>query len=1099
MQSSAFRLPAASTLVFASLLAVATAPLSARAATYTWDGGGLDANVTDGANWQGNAAPPSDGSAQVVFTDSLFTSSHTDLTPNLDGSFTVDSLTFAGGSSFTLGSTSHRVLDIGKDGLNQNSAAAQTITVPTFLTVNQTWTFASGAGALNFSGDGQIYNQGHNLTVNAQGANTLNGVIYGSGGLTVNGTGTLTLTGTNAYTGGTALNAGTLNVGSAQALGTSGALSFAGGTLQYSAASAGTDFSGRFSTAGNQAISLDTNGQNVVLGTGFGGTGTSLTKLGAGTLTLTGTNTYTGATTVNAGVLQAKFTNSLPGYNTAGEVTVNVGGTLAANVGGAGEWTEANLNTLLASATFNTGSSLGIDTTDAGGNFTYMSNFAGNLSLTKLGAGTLTLTGANSQLSSTTVMAGTLAIVPGSQLNTGGLTVGQGSQGVTGTVTQTGGTVTTRNVSLEGGIGSPNGTYNLSGRGQLNATNLFVGGINGSTGTFNQTGGTVTLSPASPNNTVEVNNASVYNLSAGTLTTPNLSVGYNGSSFNQSGGAVAVGSLSVSGSGTSTYQLSDGGNGSQLTASAIIVGDGGSTSAFVQTGGTNTVNGTLTLGNTSTSTGSYTLSGGVLAVNNVTTSGTGNFYFDGGTLRANSSINSFVTVFPYVQAGGAIIDTNGYTVQIASIYHDPALGNSTLDGGLTKIGLGTLKLSGNLSSYTGGTAINGGTLELLDPNALGSEGIISFGGGTLEYANVVSADLSSRFSNGPDQAYSIAVNNTPVTFSSALTSNGGSLTKLGPGGLVLNANNTFTGPTTISAGDLELAQSQALKNSPVVVTPGGTLSFGSRVGLFTIGGLSGSGNVSLVDLAGQGITLTTRNTTSATYAGVLSGAGSFTQMGSGTTIFTGANTYTGGTTVSGGTLLVANTSGSATGTGAVTVRSGAVFGGTGTSGGAVTVQNGGTLSPGINGPGRLTLTSTLSLNSGSGLAIELGGLTAGTQYDQVFVNGQMTLGGNLNVSVVAGFNLAVGQSFNILVDTGSSVTGGTFTNAVGGTLYTDGRGDTFLINYAANADGGTIPNDVQLTVISVVPEPSTWALLGLGAGLLGLVTLRPRRRAARLA
>ena len=81
---------------------------------------------------------------------------------------------------------------------------------------------------------------------------------------------------------------------------------FGGGTLQYSASN-NSDYSGRFSTAGNQPISIDTNGQSVTFATAITGSETSLTlndSPGTGTLTLSASNSsYTGGTTVNAGSL----------------------------------------------------------------------------------------------------------------------------------------------------------------------------------------------------------------------------------------------------------------------------------------------------------------------------------------------------------------------------------------------------------------------------------------------------------------------------------------------------------------------------------------------------------------------------------------------------------------------------------------------------------------------------------------------------------------------------------------------------------------------------------------------------------------------------
>jgi hypothetical protein len=105
----------------------------------------------------------------------------------------------------------------------------------------------------------------------------------------------------------------------------------------------------------------------------------------------------------------------------------------------------------------------------------------------------------------------------------------------------------------------------------------------------------------------------------------------------------------------------------------------------------------------------------------------------------------------------------------------------------------------------------------------------------------------------------------------------------------------------------------------------------------------------------------------------------------------------------------------------------------------------------------------------------------------------LTLAGTLNVHTVNGFTLAPGETFTILDDTSTTPTLGAFSNALG-PLYTDAAGDTFLIDYAATPDGHLFPNDVTLTVLTVVPEPSTWALLGVC--LAGGLILRGRTRRA---
>jgi len=127
----------------------------------------------------------------------------------------------------------------------------------------------------------------------------------GSFGIEKTGAGTLTLTGTNSYTGGTTFSAGTLSVGADNNLGdASGNLIFNGGTLQTTA-----DFvSDRSVTLNAVGGTLDTSGNDLSLSGIISGTG-GLTKQGTGTLTLSGTNTYSGGTTVSAGTLQGNTTS----------------------------------------------------------------------------------------------------------------------------------------------------------------------------------------------------------------------------------------------------------------------------------------------------------------------------------------------------------------------------------------------------------------------------------------------------------------------------------------------------------------------------------------------------------------------------------------------------------------------------------------------------------------------------------------------------------------------------------------------------------------------------------------------------------------------
>jgi fibronectin-binding autotransporter adhesin len=199
---------------------------------------------------------------------------------------------------------------------------------------NTAYTVNGGTMALNnydltassFRGTGGAVSLGSaNLTVNQSANTTYAGRIFGTGGLAKQGTGTLTLSGSNAYTGGTTLAGGVLALGSAHALGSEGSITFQGGILRYSSANT-NDYSARFSNATNQAYRIDTNGQDVTLASGLSSLGGSFEKFGTGTLTLTGANSYTGATTVHEGKLIVDGDNSAATGDIAVEDTATLGG-----------------------------------------------------------------------------------------------------------------------------------------------------------------------------------------------------------------------------------------------------------------------------------------------------------------------------------------------------------------------------------------------------------------------------------------------------------------------------------------------------------------------------------------------------------------------------------------------------------------------------------------------------------------------------------------------------------------------------------------------------------------------------------------------------
>ena len=153
--------------------------------------------------------------------------------------------------------------------------------------------------------------------------------------------------------------------------------------------------------------------------------------------------------------------------------------------------------------------------------------------------------------------------------------------------------------------------------------------------------------------------------------------------------------------------------------------------------------------------------------------------------------------------------------------------------------------------------------------------------------------------------------------------------------------------------------------------------------------------------------------TDLTLTGAIGGSAGLTKSGAGRLTLAAANSYAGVTTVEGGTLAV---NGSITG--AATVNA-ATLAGTGAIGGAVTLNAGATLAPGASA-GEITVGS-LAMTAGATLAIEIAGLVAGSQHDQVESAGTLALDGTLAVSLISGFTPSAGQSFDIL--NGSAITG----------------------------------------------------------------------------
>ncbi|QYM79705.1 autotransporter-associated beta strand repeat-containing protein [Horticoccus luteus] len=682
----------------------------------------------------------------------------------------------------------------------------------------------SGSDNLALAGSLTI---GNSLT-NA--SSTYSGALSGSMSLTKSGTGTLILAGVNTYSGGTSLYGGTLQIAADSALGAV-PLSPMGIHLLFGNATLAT--TAGFTLNANRTIYLtasaaidtatDTTLAFAGLIQGFG----NLTKSGAGTLVLSGANTYTGNTTVSAGTLVLGTGSTLQNST----VALN-GGSLAF-----GLLTNATIGGLAGSGAL----ALANDSADAvaltiGANNaanTYSGILSGPGSLIKTGTGSLTLSAANTYSGGTTISAGTLlgdaTSLQGDILNNAALTFNQTTPGTyAGTLSGTGSLTKT-------------GTDNLT----LSATNTYSGSTTVSAGTLSIPADSALGQPpatATPGS---------LTLDGGTLaTTATFELNANrGIALGASGGTF------------------DTAAGTGLTYGGIIAGSG----ALTKSG-----DGTLTLAGANTFTGDTTVAAGSLVLGD-----------------ANALQYSTVTVSAGSLGFGHLTSANlgglTGTAPLSLINESAAavaltIGGSNVDGtysgalsgtgSLTKTGSGTLTLSG-ANTYSGGTTVSVGTL--------------------VGDATSLQGDIVSNAALVFDQA-------SAGTYAGSLSGTG-SLTKSGAGTLTLSGASTFSGTTTLLAGNVTLAHSDALQNS-IVIRNGGTFDFGTLTSA-ALGGLTGSANLALVNANSAAVALSLgHNNVNTTYDGVLSGAGSLTKTGSGSLTLTQAQTYVGGTTIAAGTLIL---------------------------------------------------------------------------------------------------------------------------------------------------------------------------------------------------
>jgi fibronectin-binding autotransporter adhesin len=935
-----------------------------------------------------------------------------------------------------------------------------------------------------------------------------------AGSLTKAGANTLVLQAANTYTGDTVISSGTLRVENVAQQVLSGTVGGSGNKV----------ISGLASTAGlfiGQAVTgsgITANSYITVI------TGTSVTVSGSGT---------PGAVSASFSAANGTLQGTTLNYDNQGGV-LSFGQSTALTLGGL----KGSQNLALTNA-----NSAGVTLT-LGGN-TQSTSYSGVLSgagsMTKVGAGDLTLGGANTFGGSLAVSEGSLSIATINNASANG-TLGNsasavvlGSAGKVGTLAYTGATASSNKpftaaaggtatftvadaaatLTLSGLIGG-DGDKSFGGPGSIVAS----GGISGGSSNVFKTGtGALTLAGASghANTTVSQGRLNVNYFSALGTAAGTLSMAAGTTLDNTSGGKVGV---------TNGKSIALGSSLNFLGSSSLDLGPG-----------TVTLSGSTAI---DVAANTLTFSGDVVGPGyGLLKNGAGVLELAGLSGGSSFTGNSFINAGELYLSGNSVLGGgSNTTVTVADgaflrVGASASLGGATVvsrPGGLitaTVVNANqTFDQSGTLTSdnanFNGVQTIRSGVTISAAANDLGTIPA-SPTAGRIVIENGATLRATEEFHIAANQGISLvsgtgvfSVDASKALFIESAVAGSGGIRKVGAGNVRLTGSNSFTGGTVIEQGIVGITTDASLGDvTGRLKLDGGTIVAAQTVSGGTVSGATIDSGRQVVLANGKTSGMHAQTGLTLRYDGAIGeenggGAAANLTFGAtgareGTVILGGANIYRGTTTVAAGTLVVNGSLGQ----GNLIVDAGATLKGSGVINGLASIQ--GIHSPG-NSPGLETFTNGLSYGSSSTLVWELSANTAelldrGTLYDGInLTSGTLSIDPGAKIDLVFNAALAGGGASTVdwddpfwassrswkVIDVQSGLwSGGVFTlNSIG----TDASGQSLSSSVRSNAAFSLSQNTTGVYVqYVIVPEPATVIFAGIGIAMVGW-SLRRRCR-----